>query len=124
MDARSEIRQAMAKMPVSWLHFPALATSAPFPTAAKGTDEKVVPIAAWAALGVVTGAGAAATGLYLNKKSLPSAVAAHDVTCNLTLEEIEDNAVKVYEDSLAGKDGGALQQIADDASAPGAKVLP
>jgi hypothetical protein len=124
MDARSQIRQAMGIMPVSWLHLPALATSAPLPFAAKGTDEKALPIAAWAALGLVTGGGAAATGLYLNKKMLPPAILPQAVICNLTLKEIEDRAVEVYEDSLAGKDGGALQQIADSSSAPDAKVLP
>src|SRR5688572_4078083 len=118
MDARSQIRQALGQIPVSWLHMPSLAKASPDEPAEKFLP--AIPPAIYAVVGgTVTGGALAAGGVMLTrpKGADPDLTG---VVCNLTLQEIEDRAVKLYEDSSQAKGINVLQQITD-AVVPGAK---
>jgi hypothetical protein len=125
MSARDEIRAAMMQVPVSWLHMPALAAAALPGSKGEQPAPKVFPVLAAAALGVASGAGIQLAHQYLHdRKSFPPATAeVGTVACTLTLQEIEDNATQIYEESQKAKDGGPLKAIADSAS-NGAKAFP
>lgn len=124
MTARDEIRAAMMEMPVSWLHYPALAAAALPGPKGDAPQAKVIPVLAAAALGVASGAGIQLAHQYMHdRKSFPPTTAdVGRIACTLTLREIEDNATQIYEDSQKAKDGGPLKVIVDSAS--GTKAFP
>lgn len=124
MSARDEIRAAMMAMPVSWLHMPALAASALPGPKGEAPVPKAFPVLAAAALGVASGAGIQLAHQYLQgSKSVPAVTTdVGRVACTLTLQEIEDNATQIYEDSQKARDGGPLKAIVD--SAAGSKAFP
>jgi hypothetical protein len=124
MSARDEIRAAMMTMPVSWLHMPALAATALPGPKGEAPLPKVIPVLAAAALGVASGAGIQLAHQYMHdRKSFPAVTTdVGRVACSLTLQEIEDSATQIYEDSQKAKDGGPLKAIVD--SAAGSKAFP
>ena len=121
MTPREEIREVMKLVPVAWLHQPKCATTIPIPLASAKDGAKVWPVVAYAAVGAAAGGALQLASQYINTKSTPTDVG--DYTCDLTTQEIEDRAVKMYEDSLHNRDGGALKCIAEPPES-NAKIIP
>jgi hypothetical protein len=124
MSAREDIRAAMMEMPVSWLHYPALAAAALPGPKGEAPKPKVFPVLAAAALGVASGGGLQLAHQYLHdRKSLPPVTTDVElIACTMTVKELEDKATEIYEDSQKAKDGGPLKAIVDSAS--GSKAFP
>ena len=118
MDARSQIRQALGQIPVSWLHMPHLAKASSDEPAEKFLP--ALPPAIYAVVGgTVVGGGLAAGGVMLTRPK-GEELDVKSVVCNLTLQEIEDRAVTLYEASSEGKGVNLFQQMTRDLI-PGAK---
>jgi hypothetical protein len=118
MDPRSQIRQALGQIPVSWLHMPSLAKASPDEPAEKFLP--AIPPVVYAVVGgTLTGGALAAGGVALTRKGAETDMTG--VVCNLTLQEIEDGAVKLYEASQTGKGLTSFQQIAETYAPAGTK---
>jgi len=127
MSANEEVREALRNIPVSWLHMPALAMAEGGAAGAKEFAPKIAP--ALLALGAAAAGTIVGGGLQLahqalhDRKDMPAPYQGIDrVVCTATFAEIEQAAVRIYEESAREKGANTLQRIVD--SATGAKVLP
>ncbi|MGJ5135659.1 MULTISPECIES: hypothetical protein [unclassified Bradyrhizobium] len=127
MNANEDVRAALANIPVSWLHMPALAFAEAGAAGAKEFGPKIAPAVlalGAAAAGAIIGGGLQLTHQYLHdSKAGPVSYQGIDkVICTATFAEIEAAATRIYQESAQAKDGNALQQIIDTAA--GAKFVP
>jgi hypothetical protein len=128
MSANEEVRAALMNIPVSWLHMPALVlVEGGAAGASKEFGPKIAPAVlalGAAAAGTIVGGGLQLTHQYLHdRKAMPGAYQGIDrVICTATYAEIEQAAIRIYEESAKVKGGNTLQGIID--AAAGAKVLP
>lgn len=128
MSANEEVRAALMNIPVSWLHMPALAlVEGGAAGASKEFGPKIAPAVmalGAAAAGTIVGGGLQLAHQYLHdRKAMPGMYQGIDrVLCTATFAEIEQAAIRIYEESAKVKGGNTLQGIID--AAAGAKVLP
>jgi len=128
MSASDEVKAALMNIPVSWLHMPALAlVEGGAAGAKKEYGPKIAPAVlalGAAAAGTIVGGGLQLAHQYLHdSKAMPTDYAGIDrIVCTATFAEIEQAAIRIYEEAAQAKGGNTLQSIIDQAS--GAKVLP
>lgn len=128
MSASDEVKAALMNIPVSWLHMPALAlVEGGVAGANKEYGPKIAPVVlalGAAAAGTAVGGGLQLAHQYLHdRKAMPGAYQGIDrIVCTATYAEIEQAAIRMYEEAGRAKGGNTLQQIIDQAAA--AKVVP